>query len=84
MPFQPATDFLFCVRFAADLSLGEARDVKKLPYYIAKTVQAAGLLLVLNTWFVSLVADGSMNFLFKFTVTGMAIFMVGWMFQRFF
>lgn len=56
----------------------------KIPYYVGKTVQGAGLLLVLNAWGVSLLQGGSMNFLFQFTAAGMAIFMVGWMFQKFF
>jgi len=58
--------------------------MNKLFYYIAKMVQFSGLLLVLHAWTVSLMQNGSMNFLFKFTVTGMAVFMVGWMLQRFF
>ncbi len=56
----------------------------KLPYYIGKIVQATGLLLILNAWVVSLAQNGSMGFLFKFTVVGMVIFMVGWMFQKYF
>jgi uncharacterized membrane protein YGL010W len=56
----------------------------KAPYYIAKTVQATGLLLVLNAWIVSALYDGSMNFLFSFTGAGMAIFMAGWMIQKLF
>lgn len=51
-------------------------------YYIAKMVQAAGLLLILNVLIVSALQDGSMGFLFKFTVVGMAIFMAGWMLQK--
>ena len=57
---------------------------KPLSFYIGRIVQVAGLLLVLNAWVVSLAQDGSMNFLFKFTVTGMALFMAGWMLQRLF
>ncbi|MFQ5780249.1 MAG: hypothetical protein ACE5J1_05475 [Nitrospiria bacterium] len=51
-------------------------------YYIAKTVQAAGLLLVLNVFIVSALQNGSMSFLFKFTLVGMGIFMAGWMLQK--
>ncbi len=54
----------------------------KIFYYIAKMVQAAGLLLILNVLIVSAFQDGSMGFLFKFTVAGMAIFMAGWMLQK--
>jgi len=56
----------------------------KAPYYIGRIVQATGLLLVLNAWIVSVLQDGSMNFLFSFTGTGMAIFMAGWMIQKLF
>lgn len=55
----------------------------KLFYYIGRTVQAAGLLLILNVLLVSAFQDGSMGFLFKFTLVGMAIFMVGWMLQKY-
>jgi len=58
--------------------------MNKIFYYVAKMVQGAGLLLVLHAWVISLMQDGGMNLLFKFTVTGMAIFMVGWMLQKFF
>jgi hypothetical protein len=57
--------------------------MEKLFYYIAKMVQAAGLLLVLNALIVSALQNGSMGFLFKFTLVGMAIFMVGWALQRY-
>lgn len=52
-------------------------------YYIAKTVQAAGLLLVLNALIVSALQNGSMGFLFTFSAVGMAIFMVGWTLQKY-
>lgn len=57
-------------------------EMGKLFYYIAKMVQAAGLLLILNVLIVSAAQNGSMGFLFKFTVVGMAIFMAGWMLQK--
>ncbi len=55
----------------------------KIFYYISKGVQATGLLLILNVLLVSAFQDGSMGFLFKFTLVGMGIFMIGWMLQRF-
>lgn len=57
--------------------------IRKTFYYIAKTVQVAGLLLILNVFLVSAFQQGSMGFLFKFTLVGMGIFMIGWMLQRF-
>jgi hypothetical protein len=56
----------------------------KAPYYIGRTVQATGLLLILHAWVVSIVQEASMNFMFSFTGTGMAIFMAGWMIQKLF
>ncbi len=56
----------------------------KTAYYIARTVQAGGLGLVLYAWIVSLLQDGSMNMLFSFTGAGMGIFMAGWMIQKLF
>jgi len=57
---------------------------KPLSFYVGRTVQAVGLLLVLHAWIASLAQNSSMNMLFSFTVTGMAIFMAGWMLQRLF
>lgn len=57
--------------------------MNRLLYYIAKTVQATGLLLVLNAFIVSAIQEGSMDFLFKFSGVGLGIFMVGWTFQRY-
>ena len=56
----------------------------KLPYYIGKVVQVAGLLLVLDAWIISVAQNGSMNFLFKVTATGMVVFMIGWTIQKYF
>jgi hypothetical protein len=57
--------------------------VGKLPFYIGKTIQIAGLLLILLAWAGSLAQGGSMNFLFKFTVAGMTVFMIGWVVQKY-
>jgi len=51
--------------------------------FLAKMVQASGLLLILNVLLVSAFQNGSIGFLFKFTVVGMGIFMVGWLLQRY-
>jgi hypothetical protein len=56
----------------------------KVAYYIARTVQASGLGLVLYAWIVSILQDSSMNVLFSFTAAGMGIFMAGWMIQKLF
>ncbi len=54
----------------------------KLIYYFGRTVQAAGLLLILDALIVSALQSESMSFLLKFTLLGMVIFMVGWMIQK--
>lgn len=51
-------------------------------YYIAKLVQASGLFLILYVLVTSALFDGKMGFMFTFTVTGMVIFMIGWMLQK--
>ncbi len=54
----------------------------KLVYYFGRTVQAAGLLLILDVLIVSALNSEGMSFLLKFTLLGMAIFMIGWMIQK--
>lgn len=54
----------------------------KLIYYFGRTIQAAGLLLILDALIVSALQNESMSFLLKFTLLGMIIFMVGWMIQK--
>ncbi len=58
--------------------------MRKAFYYIAKWVQAAGLLLILHVLYVSFFHNGSMGLLYQFSFVGMAIFMAGWMLQRYF
>ncbi|HLG22176.1 MAG TPA: hypothetical protein VI382_05115 [Candidatus Manganitrophaceae bacterium] len=55
----------------------------KLFHYIGRIVQAAGLLLILNALIVSALRNESMGFLFKFTLVGMTIFMIGWTLQKY-
>ncbi len=57
--------------------------MRKIFYYIAKTVQATGLLLILHVLYVSSFQGGSMGLLYTFFGVGMGIFMAGWMLQRF-
>ena len=52
-------------------------------YYLGKVIQATGLLLILNVLIVSALQNGSMGFLFKFTLLGMGIFMAGWFMQHY-
>ncbi|MFQ5598329.1 MAG: hypothetical protein ACE5GK_09800 [Nitrospiria bacterium] len=54
----------------------------KFVYYFGRAVQAAGLLLILDALIVSALRNESMSFLLKFTLLGMAIFMVGWGVQK--
>ncbi len=51
-------------------------------FYIAKLVQASGLFLIFYVLVTSALFNGDMGFMFTFTVTGMAIFMIGWMLQK--
>ena len=51
-------------------------------FYIAKLVQVSGLFLIFYVLVTSALFDGDMGFMFTFTVTGMAIFMIGWMLQK--
>ncbi len=60
-----------------------ARAMRKAFYYIAKAVQATGLLLILHALYISAFQDGSMGMLYSFSGVGMGIFMAGWMLQRF-
>lgn len=51
-------------------------------YYIAKTIQAVGLLITLNVIVVSALTDAGMNFLFKFSAVGVLTFFAGWLMHR--
>jgi hypothetical protein len=57
--------------------------MRKAFYYIARMVQATGLLLILHAFYISAFQDGSMGMLYSFSGVGMGIFMAGWMLQRF-
>lgn len=54
----------------------------RLVYILGRTVQAAGLLLILDVLIVSALNNEGMGFLLKFTLLGMAVFMIGWMIQK--
>ncbi len=56
----------------------------KTSYYIGRTVEIMGLLLILVAWVISVLQGGSMNFMFSFTGAGMGLFMVGWMIRKLF
>jgi hypothetical protein len=51
-------------------------------YFVAKTIQAVGLLITLNVLLVSAFTGGGMGFLFTFSAVGIATFFVGWFMQR--
>jgi hypothetical protein len=51
-------------------------------YYVAKTIQAIGLLITLNVLLVSAINGWGMGFLFKFSAVGILTFFVGWLLQR--
>jgi hypothetical protein len=51
-------------------------------YYIAKTVQVTGIVLVLHSLIVSAALGKDMGFLYTFTIVGMGIFMAGWLLQK--
>ncbi len=57
--------------------------MRKTFYYIAKSIQATGLLLILHTLYVSAFQNGGTGLLYSFSGVGMGIFMAGWMLQRF-
>lgn len=54
----------------------------KFLYYLGRTVQVAGLLLILDALIVSALNNEGMAFLMKFTLIGMVIFMLGWALQK--
>jgi len=54
----------------------------KVFYYIAKAIQGSGLLFILFVLIDSSMNNGSMGYLFKNTLFGMVIFMVGWMLTK--
>jgi len=54
----------------------------KVLYYLGRTVQGAGLLLILDVLIVSALNNEGMAFLMKFTMLGMVVFMLGWALQK--
>ncbi len=57
--------------------------MKKLFYYLGKGAQCAGLALILNALIISAWQNKDMGFLFNATFAGMAMFMVGWVVQKY-
>ncbi len=51
-------------------------------YYLGRTVQGAGLLLILDVIIVSALNNEGMAFLMQYTLLGMVIFMLGWALQK--
>ena len=54
----------------------------KVLYYLGRTVQGAGLLLILDVIIVSALNNEGMAFLMQYTLLGMVIFMLGWALQK--
>jgi len=51
-------------------------------YYLAKTVQAVGLLMTLNVLLISAFTGKGMGFLFGFSMVGILTFFAGWLMQK--
>ena len=63
-------------------ALGRNDGMGKGWFYVAKAIQAVGLLITLNALLVSMFTGSGMGFLFAFSGVGILTFFAGWLMQR--